>query len=304
MVGIPNGLVTSQHAFIMGIGPMATTSRTSFSVRENVGQRVGDESLAAVTAVVGGDDQLIAEFAEPVFPKHQVPVAEPHDRDGAVARVLVLAQLRIDRRHAQSAAHQHHGAVQFPYVARQAKRSDEVENAVAFPEGHHLEGGLAHRLDHHRNRAPAGIEIGHGERNPFAILVHASHDEVSRTRRSRQIRGAHFPQESRRSKLLPSCDAIHQCTSRRLVSGSRFNSFSEHADQVLCRFINAHPSLLDHPHCPDRRVHTRTPISDPEVFTLLLTIISRREPSVLARGVGWFCRVRKIRSWHNGARIG
>ncbi len=32
MVGMPNGRVTSQQAFIMGIGPMATTSRTSFSL--------------------------------------------------------------------------------------------------------------------------------------------------------------------------------------------------------------------------------------------------------------------------------
>jgi hypothetical protein len=29
MVGMPDALVTSQHAFIMGSGPMATTSRTS-----------------------------------------------------------------------------------------------------------------------------------------------------------------------------------------------------------------------------------------------------------------------------------
>ena len=30
-VGMPKGRVTSQQAFIIGIGPIATTSRTSFS---------------------------------------------------------------------------------------------------------------------------------------------------------------------------------------------------------------------------------------------------------------------------------
>ena len=32
MVGMPEGRVTSQHAFIIGMGPMATTSLTFFSV--------------------------------------------------------------------------------------------------------------------------------------------------------------------------------------------------------------------------------------------------------------------------------
>ena len=42
MVGIPNGRVTSQHAFIMGIGPMATTSRTP-------GLRLSTSASACVT---------------------------------------------------------------------------------------------------------------------------------------------------------------------------------------------------------------------------------------------------------------
>ena len=32
MVGMANGRVTSQHAFIIGMGPMATTSATFFSL--------------------------------------------------------------------------------------------------------------------------------------------------------------------------------------------------------------------------------------------------------------------------------
>ena len=36
-VGTPNGRVTSEQAFIIGIGPMATTSRMSFR-RQHVGK--------------------------------------------------------------------------------------------------------------------------------------------------------------------------------------------------------------------------------------------------------------------------
>jgi hypothetical protein len=36
-VGTPNGRVVSQQAFIMGSGPMATTSQASFS-RQHIGQ--------------------------------------------------------------------------------------------------------------------------------------------------------------------------------------------------------------------------------------------------------------------------
>ena len=84
MVGMPNGRVVSEHAFIIGMGPIATTSRTFFLVGQHVRQRVRDEAAAAVAAIVGGDDQLVAELAEAVFPEHQVAVAETDDGDGAV----------------------------------------------------------------------------------------------------------------------------------------------------------------------------------------------------------------------------
>ena len=86
-VGTPKGRVTSAQAFIMGMGPMATTSRRPAVLPlEHVGQRRRDEPLAAVAAVVGGDDQLVAVGAELVLPEHLVARAEPDDRDGAVAQ--------------------------------------------------------------------------------------------------------------------------------------------------------------------------------------------------------------------------
>ena len=45
------------------------------------------------------------------FPEHQVAIAEADNRDGAVALRFVFAQLRINGRYAEAAAHQHHRAI-------------------------------------------------------------------------------------------------------------------------------------------------------------------------------------------------
>ena len=45
-VGMPKGRVTSQQAFIIGMGPMATTSRTFFSLARTSASACGDEALA------------------------------------------------------------------------------------------------------------------------------------------------------------------------------------------------------------------------------------------------------------------
>ena len=176
---------------------------------QHVGQRVGDEAVAAVAAVVGGDDQFVAALAELLFPEDQVAIAEADDGDGAVARLLVVAQLRIDRRDAESAAHQHHRAFQLADVARQTQRADEIEDRVALAQPQHFKGGLAHRLDHHGDRAAFRVEICHGQRDALPMLVDASHDEVSGTCRPRHIRRFHVPEEGRRTKLFPTSDEKH-----------------------------------------------------------------------------------------------
>ncbi len=177
--------------------------------RQHVGQRVGDEALAPIAAVVGGDDQLIAHRAELVFPKHQVAVAEPHDGDRAVAHLLVRAQLRINRRYAQAAAHQHHRARQFADLAGQPERPDEIQNRVSLAQRHHLKGGLADRLDDHRDGAARGIEVRYRQWDTLTVLVDAGHDEVARPRRPRHVGGRYFPQKCRWAELFPMGDDKH-----------------------------------------------------------------------------------------------
>ncbi len=176
---------------------------------EDVGQRVGDEALAAIAAIVGGDDQLVAHGAEFVFPEHQVAAAEAHDRNGAVAHLLVGAQLGINRRHAQAAAYQHHRAGEFADVAGQSERADEVQNRVALAQRHHLEGGLADRLDDHRDGAARGVEVRYRQWDTLTVLVDAGHDEMAWPRRPRHVGSRYFPQKCRWAELFPMGDDKH-----------------------------------------------------------------------------------------------
>jgi hypothetical protein len=73
----------------------------------------------------------------------------------------------------------------------------------------HLDGGLADGLDDHGDRALAGIEVGHGERNALAMLVEASHDEMSGTDGARDIRRLDVPEKGSRAELFPPSDEKH-----------------------------------------------------------------------------------------------
>ncbi len=176
---------------------------------EDIGEGRGDESFAAIAAVIGGDFQAVAEGAERLLPEDQVARAETDDGDGAIAELLVLAKLRKNGGHAEAAADQDDGAVVFADVARQAEWADEVEQVVALGEAHHLVGGFADRLDDDRDRAAGGIEIGDREGDALAVLVDAGHDEMAGARGACYIGRTYFPQKCCGAELLSADNRIH-----------------------------------------------------------------------------------------------
>jgi len=176
---------------------------------QQVGQCRIHVAGAAGAAVVGADDQLVGPLAQPVEPEAARRVAEAHDAGGAVARLLEGAQLREDRRHAQPAAHQHHVAVT-PDVLRQAQRADEVEHFVALGElVAHGAGGLAQGLHHHRDGAAPAVEVGHRQRDAFALLVQAQHDEMPGLGGRRHVGRMQLPQEGLVVERLAADDGGH-----------------------------------------------------------------------------------------------
>jgi hypothetical protein len=69
--------------------------------------------------------------------------------------------------------------------------------------------GLADRLDHDGDGARLAIEIGNGERNAFAVLVDAGHDEVAGPGSACHVGCENVPKEGGWSELLPALDEKH-----------------------------------------------------------------------------------------------
>ena len=209
-VGMPNGRVTSQHAFIIGMGPMATTSRTFCFAARTSASACGHEALAAVAAVVGGDDQLVAALRGTGPPRRRGRwLRKPTMEMVRLPCFLYSRSCGIDRRDAEAAADQHDRAVQVADVAGQPERADEIEDrrrlrGSAIISKVVLPTAWMTTVTVPRSR----VEICNGQRDAFAMLVDASHDEVSGPRRPRHIRRVHVPEEGAGAELLPAKDLI------------------------------------------------------------------------------------------------
>jgi hypothetical protein len=81
--------------------------------------------------------------------------------------------------------------------------------SIALTQRHHFKGGFAHGLDHDGDRAAIRVKVRDGERDAFAVLIDAGHDEVTGTRRSRHVGRLYVPEEGCRTKLLSTSDEKH-----------------------------------------------------------------------------------------------
>ena len=81
-VGMPNGRLTSLHAFIIGNRADGHDFADVLFVLQDLGQGVGDEALAAVAAVVGGDDQLRPQGLRDSRPGRNTAKRTEHQRSG------------------------------------------------------------------------------------------------------------------------------------------------------------------------------------------------------------------------------
>src|SRR5450759_1830220 len=145
-------------------------------------ERLGDQALAATTAVIGGDDELVTDLPHLVLPEQEALVAGGHDADDLVAGLLERPRDRIDRRHADSPG----GADDRAHLldlARLAQWTNEAGERVALAQRLQMPRRRADRLDHDGDGARFAVEIGDGERDPLPLFVDHQDDELSRLAR-------------------------------------------------------------------------------------------------------------------------
>ena len=139
---------------------------------------VGHEPLEAVGAVVGRDQQLVADRADLLLEDHQLLVPRSDDRDHVVAGLLHGPGRRVGDRRADAAADHHHRAVELD-VRGLAQRPDQVEDRIAGVQHVEQLGRLADALDDDRDRPLLRVGIGDGQRDALAVGVQPEDDELA-----------------------------------------------------------------------------------------------------------------------------
>ena len=184
---------------------------------QHLAKRLGDQTRTAMAGVVGAHDQLVALSSEPLFPEHPVAGAEAHDPGGAIAGRLEGPELRVDRRHSETAAHHRH-VTNLLNELGQAERTHEVVEAVPLPVVvAHLPGRLAQRLDDDGDDAALAVEVGDRQRDALTALVQPGHDEMPRLRGAGDVGRQDIPAKRRLREELAANDGVHA----RLSDGRR-----------------------------------------------------------------------------------
>ena len=172
-------------------------------------ERGRDEVLAAVGAVVGADDHLVARLAHAVLEDEQVLRARGEDARHVVAGGLHRLGDRVDRRDADAAAAEHHAA-ELLHLARHAERAEDVGERVADAEPGELQGRSADGLEDDRDGAGGLVRVGDGERDSLApVVVDLDDEELAGLVLARDVRGLEGHLEHAVRELFLVDDLVH-----------------------------------------------------------------------------------------------
>src|SRR5574341_217738 len=163
---------------------------------------VGDEAADAHRAIIGAQNQLLADAFEFVLPEDQVVRTETEHADDARTRLLARSRLRKHRRDAEAAADAQ-DFFRFPDMARDAHRADErMQMRADLADLLHLLGGLADRLDDEGDGSLGAVKIRERERDALALRVRHDDDELAGPCRLSHPRVTHLEKVGRVGEVI------------------------------------------------------------------------------------------------------
>ena len=142
-------------------------------------QRVGDQTLFAVAAVVGHQAQFLAHAPEFILQNHQVTAAEAHHAVHRAAQIVQLFGHGISDGAPHASAHD--ANLFEPLRARGgAQRSHQVMQTVACVQGVQLHGAGTHDLVDHGDGTRLAVIVGHGKGDALALFLGAQDNKLPR----------------------------------------------------------------------------------------------------------------------------
>src|SRR5580698_6594157 len=164
-----------------------------FLRRHDFLELVGDQTLMAVTAIVGHNVGLVADRANLVFQHHQVFAAGANDGNDVVAGALQLPRCGIGHCRADAAADDHRSAEVFD-LRGFAQRANDVEDFVAGLQHAQQHGGFPDGLYNDGDRAGFGVGVSDGQRDALTAIVQAHDHKLSGLLFASDARGLDYKQ--------------------------------------------------------------------------------------------------------------
>ena len=141
-------------------------------------QRLGDQTMAAVGAVVGHEDHPVGNRLELLLQNHNVLAAEAHD-DGDLCACFLESGCGGQGDGAAHAAANHTDLLLAFHGGGLAQGTHKVADAVTLVQLAQGNGGEADLLENDGNGALFPVAAGDGQGNTLAHLIDAENDELT-----------------------------------------------------------------------------------------------------------------------------
>ena len=149
---------------------------------------IRDKALDAVRTVIRRHEDFVRHGLHLIFHNKDVFILCPHNGNDLIAGFLHSTRNRIRRGNADAAAHDNHRAVELLDFRRTPQRTDEVKDIIAFIQGRQLHRRSPDGLKDNQDAPRLAVIIGNRQRDAFALLIDAQHNELTGLRFFRDTR--------------------------------------------------------------------------------------------------------------------